>query len=235
MRLVRPGYRRPVGVAILATLLAGAAAAGFFYGRSSRMDHAAEPSGRPSPLPTATPRPSPTPEIGVRFGEEAGGDRLSFRVIPWTGGARPCRLRFSQTSIGLRMGAFLFCGFGNTSVGLDLYLFNVSLANRARNAITVRLRNFAVVGCETGESHGPIDIRRKLEDVPGLFPPTALITPGASVSGWIAFDGRVGYQPDQMSYIDGDQVLSIKFGRTKEALERPRPLSCATALQLPGD
>ena len=47
---------------------------------------------------------------------------------------------------------------------------------------------------------------------PNFLPETSKVPPKSNVAGYLTFDGRVTrLVPARISYIDGDQTLSIRF------------------------
>jgi hypothetical protein len=57
-----------------------------------------------------------------------------------------------------------------------------------------------------------VNVRNHADAPPDFLPETGKLPPHSRVIGYLTFDGRVtGVTPGRLSYIDGDQTLTIVF------------------------
>jgi hypothetical protein len=96
------------------------------------------------------------------------------------------------------------------------YLIHGTLENRLDRALRVSLRNFVVVAADQ-DSQAPIDVRDDAGKPEAFIPLSARIPPGASLEGWLAFDGRIPFVPRRLTYIDQAQTLAVEFDGTHRA------------------
>jgi hypothetical protein len=92
----------------------------------------------------------------------------------------------------------------------DIYLYYVILANHGSAAVPFHLRQFAAVAVNSA-TFGPVNVRDEATSPPSFLPETGSILPGAKLSGWLTFDGRLDFVPKSVSYVDSGQVLTIVF------------------------
>jgi hypothetical protein len=203
---------------LLIAVLVAAAAFGVISLRSDTGSKvAAPPSQSPPPSPNSSPSPSRQPKrtrpqvIGKfsAFLQPPRGERLSLIVIPVTKGE--CQLHLYKPRGAKPIGAFdSDCASWENS-GVDILLFNVSLSNHTDRALSFSRRDF-VLASRDGRTFGPVDVRSQATQPPNFLPDTGKILPQSSVRGWLTFDGRVtGLVPDSLSYVDGDQTLTLVF------------------------
>ena len=97
------------------------------------------------------------------------------------------------------------------SDGYDILIFYVGLRNVRHRAMSFDLRNFAL-DSRDGRSFGAVNVRSKAETPPNFLPQTGKLPPHSHVFGYLTFDGRAtGVVPARLSYIDGDQTLTVVF------------------------
>lgn len=78
--------------------------------------------------------------------------------------------------------------------GYDIYLYHVLLENTSDHAVQFNLRRFTIVAVG-GSSYGPVNVRRRAKTPPAFLPESMSLPPGASVDGWLTFDGRINFVP----------------------------------------
>ena len=166
----------------------------------------------PSPTPTANETPeSRRPEVRGTFSEHhwVEGKRLGL-----AGGKihnpEDCTLH-TFTMNGKTRGAFRSGCQAWESDGYDILIFYVGLKSVQRRAMSFDLPNFALVARD-GRSFGPVNVRSKAETPANFLPETGKLPPHSHVFGYLTFDGRAtGVVPARLSYIDGDQTLTVVF------------------------
>jgi hypothetical protein len=107
--------------------------------------------------------------------------------------------------------------------GFDIYLYYVVLANRTGRSLPFSLRGtlhgFLVVS-RSGQTFAPVNVRERADTPPAFLPESGTIAPHASLRGWLTFDGRLDFIPLRISYVDGNQTLTIKFPGKHRVLAR---------------
>ncbi len=177
----------------------------------------AAPSGSTSlPGVISSPSPTPTPErerpeVRGAFSEH---DWVEGKRLGLAGGkihnAEGCTLHTYTVDRNTR-GAFRSRCQSWESEGYDISIFYVGLKNVQRHALSFDLRNFALV-TRDGRSFVPVNVRSKAETPPNFLPRTGKLPPHSHVFGYLTFDGRAtGAVPARLSYIDGDQTLTVVF------------------------
>jgi hypothetical protein len=171
-----------------------------------------------TPPTTETPRPSPSktparqqPEVKGLFSdyEWIKGEQLAFGVgrLPHGG---DCTVH-TYTVENKPRGAYQSDCSSWESDGYDILIFYVALKNLEDRATTFNVRNFVLVARD-GRSFGPVDVRSKAGTPPNFLPETGKILPHTDVLGYLTFDGRAtGVVPARVSYVDGDQTLTVVF------------------------
>lgn len=96
-------------------------------------------------------------------------------------------------------------------------MFHVALKNLTSHVQTFNLRNFVLTSRE-GSTYGPVNIRSVSGVAAANYIPESGKLPARSrVDGWLTFDARTGGSPpvaSKLSYIDGDQTLTVVFDGT---------------------
>jgi hypothetical protein len=172
------------------------------------------------PIPAANPVPVPKPknvppkqrpEVRDDFSgnASANGKRLDMGVGKLDRIER-CIVH-SFTVNGHAKGAFMSNCSDWESGGTDVLFFYVGLKNVEDRAMKFNLRDFVLV-TRDGRTFGPVNVRSQADKPPNFLPETGLLPPHSKVVGYLTFDGRAtGVVPARLSYVDGDQTLTIVF------------------------
>jgi len=195
-------------------LLAAAVATAFMLGRHDSRS-ALQPQATPIPSSSSTPSPSDDTtsqqapaEVRTRFPGNVNGVRLQFVSYP-LGVASSCREgQYRPRSRYLT--AYFFSCSDVAGSPFQPYIFYVRLTNRTKRPVTISLSYFVVV-TRAGDSQAAVDVRSDAAKPEAFIPPHSVIPPHASLRGWIAFDGRLAFVPTRLSYIDGQQTLTVEF------------------------
>jgi hypothetical protein len=171
----------------------------------------ATPEGSPStsstgPILAGEAPPAPPGARSAAFPKVVDGTRLEAKVISL--GDDPSRCRAEVLDVGTDERAVFHHRCGQEG-GLDRYFFLVRLVNLTDGRVTVELDRFEV--------GAPGGTRVALDTVPDwsspakFFPPSDGIVPGGNLKGWITVDGTDGFLPKSLTYVDGDERITVEF------------------------
>ena len=224
--------RRPLlVVALLVFAVVAVGLGAYALGRGSTADRPTgaptDPnSGSPSPAtesspPSPTPSPSPSPSeptsvplrVGAVFPHEARGVRLALdlRILGLSADCREGTYPFRAR----RLRAFYFQCSDVAGDVYEPYLFYVEVRNRSSRPIRVSLARFVLV-TRDGDSQQAVSVRDEAAQPENFLPRIATIPPQAAIQGYVAFDGRSGINPDQLTYLDPRQTLAIRLVGVRE-------------------
>jgi len=221
-----PRPRRAVPYAIgAAVALASVGTAWVVYSLVTRQSDDTTIAAVGSNPATGTPTPSlspasPTTAIPPRaaavvssvFPQTSRGKRLTLHVSQLGNGLPTCSEGGFRVNGDMTI-AYLFDCSNVAGGESDPYLMFVTLENRLDRAVRVSLRNFVVVAGDQ-DSQAPIDVTADADKPEALIPPSARIPPGASLKGWLFFDGKIPFVPRRLTYIDQAQTLAVDFEGT---------------------
>ncbi|MEX2203819.1 MAG: hypothetical protein WD965_07000 [Actinomycetota bacterium] len=180
----------------------------------------ASPTSSPSPIPSSSPSPSASatpPTTSPRRVEQTfhqqewlKGERLWLTVVDFPREVSGCTVH-AYTVEQETLGAYESDCQSWESDGYDVLLFYVGLRNPTNRPVRFNLRNF-VVTARDSRTFGPVNVRSQAEFPPNFLPETGKLPPKSNLVGYLTFDGRVtGMVPERLSYLDGQQTLSIVF------------------------
>ena len=169
------------------------------------------PDGSPStsstgPILSGEAPPPPAGAKSEAFPAVLDGTRLQLKVITLGDDPRRCQAELLEVGDGRRAVFHHRCVEED---GLDRYFFFVRLVNLTEGRVTVELDRFEV--------KAPGGARVPLDSIPGwsssekFFPPSDGIVPGGSLKGWITVDGTDGFLPKSLTYVDGEERLTVEF------------------------
>lgn len=155
----------------------------------------------------------PEPQSGLflplpGFANVVTGDRLSLGVVPLATHDPDCITHAFRVKSKTRSAYKSDCLSWRPKV---LYFYLVTLENRGGTAVAFRLRQFAVVAHNYPGTFGPVNVRDEAKTPPSFLPETGTIPAGATMSGWLTFDGRLDFVPESLTYVDAGQALTITF------------------------
>jgi hypothetical protein len=193
---VLPALALVLGSGLLALVLALAGAGAVRLGLGGAE---APAGGGPSPAERPGPETPALPGVTVRFPSPARAGDLRLRVspVPW---GLPCT---THTLGGVP--AFL----GGCEGRPGVYLFRVVVRNEGGARLPFRLANFVLVD-RLGDLHAPVPLGGRLGGTPFL-PRFALVPPGRSLAGWVAFESGRGFLPDRLTYPFGADLVVVAF------------------------
>jgi hypothetical protein len=159
-----------------------------------------------------SPLPETPAEVEVNFPDHATGERLRL-YVKGLAAAPPCK-RDGAKTISASLSSFLLCSGSTVGEFPAFYVFDISLDNLTEEALTIRLTDFVMIAANSGDSYPPINLigRITLEAPNSLFPAQGIVPAGGSISGWVTFappSPPVAFEPQRVSYVDDDQVLSV--------------------------
>jgi hypothetical protein len=170
------------------------------------------PSESAAPIPSPAVPPRQRPEVRIDLSELvwAKGKRLLFFVYPLRPADSDCEVH-AYTVGGKTTGAMRSGCTSWERSGYDVLIFRVALRNVDDRAASFNLRNFVLVARD-GRTFGPVNVRLEADTPPNFLPETAKIPPRSNLLGYLTFDGRAtGLVPARLSYVDGEQTLTVVF------------------------
>lgn len=87
----------------------------------------------------------------------------------------------------------------------------MGLRNETNRALAFDLRDFVLVARKNDATYGPVNVRSAAQHPPEFLPETVKIAPHSNLVGYLTFDGRIALVPTRLSYVDGNQTLTITF------------------------
>lgn len=142
------------------------------------------------------------------------GDRLSLRVDPLERSDDCTVLAYKYQGIGLARGA-VQTGCESWGKLNPLAIAYVSLTNKTKDSVAFGYDGF-VIGAGS-KYYRAIDISKFAEDPKAWFPKNGIMKARQRFDGWVAFRVPKGFKPKVISYIDGEDVLSVTLDGKPEA------------------
>ncbi len=93
----------------------------------------------------------------------------------------------------------------------DRYFFLVEVTNLTDARVFVSLENLAV-GTPGGPDRAPYANPPLGSNSTRFLPESRAIAAGQVLKGWLTFDGTDGFRPTDLSYADGEELLTVDFG-----------------------
>lgn len=92
----------------------------------------------------------------------------------------------------------------------NIYFFHVTFTNITSSPAEFQLQDLAIVTSED-EQYRAVYLGASAQNQQAFLPESATVLPHTFISGWVTFDASVAFVPSRISYIDKDQVLSVRF------------------------
>lgn len=168
--------------------------------------------------PASVPAPGGSPvrpggdERTEVFSNWVNGTRLVLRVEPLRSRDPGCATgTFPDRGIGRPLGAYRLRCRAWERAGLDVHLYFVTLRNIDDSPRRFRLSSFVLVTRGDGESYAPLSLSDRARFSQAFIPDRGTIAPRSSVQGWVAFDAKLEFVASRLSYVDGDETLTVAF------------------------
>jgi hypothetical protein len=156
---------------------------------------------------------SSSPEVETLFGEGgwSRGERLAIAVAKLPGATDSCVLH-TYTAKGRTRAAYRSDCRSWENSGYDILLLYVGVRNISARPATISVRDWVLVARD-GRSFPPVNVRSAADSPSNFLPEATELARKTSVLGFLAFDGRdPDLVPARLSYVDGDQTLTVVFG-----------------------
>jgi len=167
-------------------------------------------TGGPEPTGTVGTGDAPPPPVGSRssnFPIAVDGTRLQLKVIAL--GDHPSVCEAESLEVGTVVRTVYHHRCASVDQG-DRYFFLVQVTNLADARVYVSLDNFSIT-TPTGSSRGPFATPPLGSDSTRFLPASRAIAAEQVLKGWITVDGTNGFIPVGLSYVDGEETLTVAF------------------------